>query len=184
VPVPDIPTTPEGRLIRDWRERQSEMSIPELARRLGFSETKMGAIDRGHTSRQPDRHPTATDMARIAAELRIPPAELDKAAGETETERSYQVLTRAAEILRASPAEPASGIITVPDTSQELRDMEILIGSLLGILDPAYSRAEVLRLLWRDQDGEGGERPRAERVGLMNGVIGGRMAVQGARRTG
>jgi transcriptional regulator with XRE-family HTH domain len=162
--VSDDPATPEGRLIRDWRSRQSpKMSIPELARRLGWSDTKMHALDLGRTSRVAERHPSAGDMARIAAELRIPPEELGKTAAAAEIPRSVQVLTQAAEILRSNPAGPPA----VLGTAREIADM----ADLIGLLIPAHPRADLLALLWRDEDGEGGPRPVAERVALMLAVL-------------
>jgi hypothetical protein len=59
-----------------------------------------------------------------------------------------------------------------------------LIGYLLGQINPAYSRAKLLGLLWADGDGEGGLRPLAERVSLMRAVIDSRPTQGALRRTG
>lgn len=149
----DEPTTPEGRLIRRYRKRQSpEPSLEELAARLGWSDGKLGAIERGHTTRNPDRHPSVHDLARLAAELGIPASELGKAA-DGAPELSRQVLTGAAEILRADAPEPE------PATS----DLDRLVEAIAK----ARPGDDTIRFLWRQTDGEGRLRPAAERVDLV-----------------
>jgi hypothetical protein len=160
------------------------MSITNLSIRLGWSETKTGAIDRGHTSRIPDRHPSAIDMARIAAVLGIPPGELDKAASEVtgsakSAALSRQALTGAAEILRADAAEPPS----VPDAAVLTPELIARGDELFEVLVKDRPDREFLEFLWRGTK-NGQPKSLMERMEGVIAWISDHSRREGARETG
>jgi hypothetical protein len=148
VPVADEPATPEGRLIRRYRLRQSpELPIPKLAARLGWSKEKQGAIERGRTTRQPAYPISDDDLARIAVEIAIPAAELERI-GRAE----------AAEILRGTP-----GAVPEPAAAPDPATLAA-VDELFAALIKDRPDRNVLEFLWRGQDGDGNPKPLAERV--------------------
>jgi transcriptional regulator with XRE-family HTH domain len=162
--VRDEPTTPEGRLIRRYRKRQSpEPTIPVLAERLGWSEGKTGAVERGHTSRNPDFRPDANDLAHVAAELRIPPIELDGIGRDD-----------AAAILRAmtgAPAEPA------PEAAPEiLAALDALVSLLIRERErhgASPNDRATIEFIWDGTDGNLNPKPLADRVRDVIGWVDG-----------
>ena len=159
--TPEEPSTPEGRLIRAYREgKEPAPTIGEVAGRLGWSSDKLGKIERGHTrtrNGKPPRehHAGDADLVRVAAVLGIPAEDLDRA-GRTE----------AADLLRArSDAGPEHG---------DGADDELT--SLLVRLVEAFLRdradQNILRYFWDGQhDADGQQRPREDCVRMMIGWI-------------
>jgi hypothetical protein len=166
--VSDKSDTPEGQLIRDRRHLMSpEPNLEEMGARFGWSGGKWGNIERGRARARnghPGRvhHPTAADLARIAAEMGISPEELEGASRKD-----------AAGVLRGILG---GSIPAREDTSHDSCD------ELIGKLLPYHPRGEVLELLWRMEDGDAGPRDRRERVRLMLDTIG--PVREASRRTG
>lgn len=143
------PTTPEGRLIRDRRQLLSpEPTMEEIAAKLGWSKEKFGDIERGHgRSRNGNTpreiHPTAADLARIAAELGITPQELEEAG-------------------RPDAAELLPGL--GGGSSEFGPDVLALFDKLFDVLTEGRRDYEVLHFLYRSLDGEGRLKPLPARV--------------------
>lgn len=83
----DLPSTPEGRLIRRVRELMTpKLTIRAAAGEIGMSPEQWGYAERGYLPSRggnpaQEFHPPAATLARMAASLGIPPARLRSEGG-------------------------------------------------------------------------------------------------------
>jgi hypothetical protein len=158
----DLPSTPEGRLIRRTRETAiPKLTIRSAAARIGMSPEQWGYAERGHTPGRggnPARefHPPAPTLARMAQSLTIPPKRLES---EGERPDAAEILR---EILRSDG--PRVAAVPVPPARLPEDEDETLITALIA---SSPDDREVLESIMRLADGEGRLLPWPKRRALM-----------------
>jgi len=160
------PETPEarlGQLVRAARKRL-RLNLREGAKLVGLSTETLGYIERARNNRGGVYQTSDADLARCAAQFRIPAAELEKIGRDG-----------AARLLESLPAaEPP--IVSAAD----------LEAAFDGVLDAILKRAErspippseaeTVWFLWHDLDADSRRKPPAERVRSIANWLGKRDA--------
>ncbi len=126
----DLPSTPEGRLIRRARERAiPKLTIRAAAAKIGMSAEQWGYAERGYIPSRggsPPRefHPPAATLARMASAMSVTPGELESPGERPDAaEILREILRTGRRRLRSPPRRGASPRFPLRSRSPMTRPM-------------------------------------------------------------